>query len=422
MTEPPSAPSTPSAPRAPPRALSRDVLLTVLVAALGYFVDIYDLILFSIVRVPSLKSFGLTGAELTDVGVRLINWQMGGMLLGGILWGVLGDKRGRLTVLFGSILTYSLANIANGFAQSIWQYEVLRFIAGVGLAGELGAGITLVSELMPRESRGYGTTLVAGVGILGAVVAALVGDAFSWRTAYFVGGGMGLSLLLVRVGLRESRMFHGAKASGAKHGDFFALFRKAARLRRYLAVILVAIPVWYAVGVLVTFSPEIAQAMGLATAPKPSTSVMAMYVGLAIGDFGSGLLSQLLKSRKKVLFGFLTLSMLATMAYFTVGRASLTVFYATVFVLGIASGYWAVFVTVASEQFGTNLRSTATTTAPNFVRGAVVLVTLSFQAMKGGLGVVGSAAVVGVVVFALAFVSLLGLEETHGKDLDFLEE
>lgn len=400
----------------------RNVMLTVMVAALGYFVDIYDLILFSIVRVPSLKSFGLSGEALTDVGVRLINWQMGGMLIGGILWGILGDKRGRLTVLFGSILTYSLANIANGFAQTVLQYEIMRFVAGIGLAGELGAGITLVAEVMPKEKRGIGTTVVAGVGILGAVVAALVGDAFSWRIAYFVGGGLGLGLLLVRVGVTESGMFRVAKASGVRHGDFFAFFRNGRRLRRYLAVITVGVPVWYAVGILVTFSPEIAKGMGLTELPKPSTAVMLMYIGLAIGDFGSGFLSHLLKSRKRVLAGFLGLSSLSTVAYFTVGRVSLVAFYAVVVVLGIASGYWAVFVTVASEQFGTNIRATATTTAPNFVRGAVVLVTSSFQALKAPLGVVGSAALVGVVVLVLGFVSLLGLEETHGKDLDFVEE
>jgi len=400
----------------------RNVMLTVMVAALGYFVDIYDLILFSIVRVPSLKTFGLSGEALTDVGVRLINWQMGGMLIGGILWGILGDKRGRLTVLFGSILTYSLANIANGFAQTVLQYEIMRFVAGIGLAGELGAGITLVAEVMPKEKRGIGTTVVAGVGILGAVVAALVGDAFSWRIAYFVGGGLGLGLLLVRVGVTESGMFRVAKASGVRHGDFFAFFRNGKRLRRYLAVITVGVPVWYAVGILVTFSPEIAKGMGLTALPKPSTAVMLMYIGLAIGDFGSGFLSHLLKSRKRVLAGFLGLSSLATVAYFTVGRTSLVAFYAVVVVLGVASGYWAVFVTVASEQFGTNIRATATTTAPNFVRGAVVIVTSSFQALKGPLGVVGSAALVGVVVLVLGFVSLLGLEETHGKDLDFVEE
>ncbi len=400
----------------------RNVMLTVVVAALGYFVDIYDLILFSIVRVPSLKSFGLSGEALTDVGVRLINCQMGGMLIGGILWGILGDKRGRLTVLFGSILTYSLANIANGFAQTVLQYEIMRFVAGVGLAGELGAGITLVSEVMPKEKRGIGTTIVAGVGILGAVVAALVGDAFSWRTAYFVGGGLGLALLFVRVGVTESGMFEQTKKSGVRHGDFFLLFRKATRLKRYLAVILVGIPVWYAVGILVTFSPEIAKGMGLVELPKPSTAVMLMYSGLAVGDFGSGFLSHILKSRKKVLFGFLTLSSLATVAYFTIGRSSLFAFYVVVVILGVASGYWAVFVTVASEQFGTNIRATATTTAPNFVRGAVVIVTSSFQLLKGPLGVVWSAAVVGVVVLGIGFLSIAGLEETHGKDLDFTED
>ena len=400
----------------------RNVMLTVVVAALGYFVDIYDLILFSIVRVPSLKSFGLSGEALTDVGVRLINCQMGGMLIGGILWGILGDKRGRLTVLFGSILTYSLANIANGFAQTVLQYEIMRFVAGVGLAGELGAGITLVSEVMPKEKRGIGTTIVAGVGILGAVVAALVGDAFSWRTAYFVGGGLGLALLFVRVGVTESGMFEQTKKSGVRHGDFFLLFRNATRLKRYLAVILVGIPVWYAVGILVTFSPEIAKGMGLVELPKPSTAVMLMYSGLAVGDFGSGFLSHILKSRKKVLFGFLTLSSLATVAYFTIGRSSLFAFYVVVVILGVASGYWAVFVTVASEQFGTNIRATATTTAPNFVRGAVVIVTSSFQLLKGSVGVVWSAAVVGVVVLGIGFLSIAGLEETHGKDLDFIED
>lgn len=400
----------------------RDVVLTVVVAALGYFVDIYDLILFSIVRVPSLQSLGLAGAELTDVGVRLINWQMGGMLVGGLLWGVLGDKRGRLTVLFGSILTYSLANIANGLAQTVTQYEVLRFIAGVGLAGELGAGITLVGEVMPKESRGYATTAVAGVGILGAVVAAQVGDVFPWRIAYFIGGALGLALLLVRFGLRESGMFRSSKELGVRHGDFFALFRNPTRLRRYIAVILVGVPVWYAVGILVTFSPEIAAAMGLVELPKPSRSVMLMYAGLAIGDFGSGALSQLLKSRKKVLAGFLLATAICVAMYFTVGRSSLSAFYGVIFALGVASGFWAVFVTVASEQFGTNLRATAATTAPNFVRGMLVLSTLSFQALKAHFGVVNAAAFIGIIEIGAALASLLALEETYGKDLNFVED
>ncbi|MBK8998967.1 MAG: MFS transporter [Myxococcales bacterium] len=405
-----------------PEAKQAPVALTVLVAALGYFVDIYDLILFSIVRVKSLAAIGVPKEQILDQGVLLINMQMGGMLIGGILWGVLGDKRGRVSVLFGSIFMYSVANIANGFVQSVPQYAVLRLIAGVGLAGELGAGITLVSEIMHRESRGYGTTIVATIGILGAVVAALIGDFFTWRTAYFVGGGMGLALLLLRVGLYESGMFAGVKASGVKLGSFSSLFSTFARAKKYLAVILVGVPIWFAVGVLVTFAPELGKAMGMSEAPAPGRAVMMTYIGLAAGDLASGALSQLLRSRKRVLGGFIGLTALAFVVYFTLAKTSLTTFYGVCLLLGFATGYWAVFVTMASELFGTNIRATVTTTAPNFVRGAVVLLTFGFKALKDPLGVVGSAIAVGVVTLLIAVVSLLALEETFGKSLDYVEE
>lgn len=401
--------------------LSRSVVLTVVVAALGYFVDIYDLILFSIVRSKSLTSLGLRPEEVLGRGVDLINMQMIGMLLGGLLWGILGDKKGRLSVLFGSIFLYSVANIANGLVQTVEQYAVLRFIAGVGLAGELGAGITLVAEIMGRQARGYGTTLVASIGILGAVAAALVGDLFDWRVAYFVGGGLGLGLLLLRVGLFESGMFQGVKDSNVERGNFFLLFRSGARARRYLSIIFMAIPIWYVIGILVTFSPEIAKAMGLDPPPRAGQAVMLAYIGLSIGDIASGTLSQVLKSRKKVVALFLGLTALCIGAYFVAGGVSATVFYSICFSLGVATGYWAVFVTMASEQFGTNIRATATTTAPNFVRGAVVLLTTSFRWLSGSLGVVTSAIVVGVTVLVLAGVALLSLEETFGKDLDFVE-
>ncbi|MCE7890867.1 MAG: MFS transporter [Sorangiineae bacterium PRO1] len=405
-----------------PEAKQAPVALTVLVAALGYFVDIYDLILFSIVRVKSLAAIGVPKEQILDQGVLLINMQMGGMLIGGILWGVLGDKRGRVSVLFGSIFMYSVANIANGFVQTVPQYAALRLIAGVGLAGELGAGITLVSEIMHRESRGYGTTIVATIGILGAVVAALIGDFFDWRTAYFVGGGMGLALLLLRVGLYESGMFAGVKASGVKLGSFSSLFSTFARAKKYLAVILVGVPIWFAVGVLVTFAPELGKAMGMSEAPAPGRAVMMTYIGLAAGDLASGALSQLLRSRKRVLGGFIGLTALAFVVYFTLAKTSLTTFYGVCLLLGFATGYWAVFVTMASELFGTNIRATVTTTAPNFVRGAVVLLTFGFKQLKDPLGVGGSAIAVGVVTLLIAVVSLLALEETFGKSLDYVEE
>jgi len=401
--------------------MKKPIRLVILVAALGYFVDIYDLILFSVVRGPSLLALGVPKAELLDKGVLLINMQMGGMLLGGILWGILGDKRGRLSVLFGSIALYSVANVLNGLVETLPQYAALRLIAGVGLAGELGAGITLVSEGMDRKSRGYGTTIVATVGICGAVVAALVASRTSWRTAYFVGGGLGFGLLVLRVGVYESGLFEVVKRSGVERGNFFRLFSPWSRLRRYLGVILVGVPIWYAVGVLVTLSPELGADMKMAEVPEARLAVLWSYVGLALGDLGSGALSQLLRSRKRVVLLFLVLTAASVALYFTVGRASTTAFYAVCAVLGFSTGYWAVFVTIASEQFGTNLRATATTTAPNFVRGAVVPVTFSFQLLKGSLGVSGSAIAVGAGTLALAFLALRVLDETYGKDLDFQE-
>jgi MFS transporter, putative metabolite:H+ symporter len=410
-----------SEPNAPTDSAKRGIYLTVLVAALGYFVDIYDLILFLIVRVKSLKALGVDSDAVMDKGADILNWQMGGMLLGGILWGVLGDKRGRLSVLFGSIFLYSIANIANGFVQSVEQYSAMRFIAGIGLAGELGAGITLVSEVMGREARGYGTTVVASVGVLGAVVASLVGDSFSWRTAYFVGGGLGICLLLLRVGLFESGMFESAKDQNVDRGNFLSLFTSWTRARKYLAVIFIGVPIWYVISILIGFSPEIGKAMGMHPGPQPGRAVMLAYIGLSVGDLASGSLSQVMKSRKKAVGLFMLGTVACVTAYFTVAASSLDAFYACCFALGVAVGYWAVFVTVASEQFGTNIRATATTTAPNFVRGAVVLLTSAFKAMKAPLGVTESALVVGAVAISLGFLSLWSLGETYGRDLNFVE-
>ena len=404
---------------APP---SRRVMFAIIVAALGYFVDIYDLLLFSIVRQKSLLGVGVPASEVLSKGVLLINMQMTGMLIGGVLWGILGDKRGRLSVLFGSIALYSVANIANGLVHSVEAYAAWRFIAGVGLAGELGAGITLVSEIMPKESRGYGTTIVATIGILGAVVAAQVGKWFDWRVAYFVGGGLGLALLLLRLGVLESGMFEAVKKSTVKRGDFLGLFRSVDRVRRYLAIILVGVPIWYAVGILITFSPELGAAMGMTIKPEAAAAVKYTYMGLAVGDLASGMFSQAMRSRKRVLIAFILLTAACVGAYFTIAAQSLTTFYVVCGALGFATGYWAVFVTVASEQFGTNVRATVTTTAPNFVRGAVVPLTLGFQALKGTLGLRGSAIAVGAVSIVIALIAAATLRETYGKDLDYVEE
>ena len=404
-----------------PASSRRNLIAAVLLAALGYFVDIYDLILFSIVRVASLKGIGVADDQLLTQGLLLINMQMGGMLIGGVLWGILGDKKGRLSVLFGSIALYSIANIANGFVHSLPTYAALRFLAGVGLAGELGAGITLVSELMPKETRGYGTMVVAGVGVVGGVAAGLVGDYFGWRNAYFVGGALGLALLTLRVGVFESGLFDKVKGADVRRGDFRLLFSSPEKLWTYLCCILLGVPVWFVIGILATFAPEFGRALSMPAAPAASSSVMWLYGGCALGGFASGWASQLMRSRRKAALAFVAATAAMTIVYLNLRGASLPQFYAVCFGLGFFSGYWAIFVTIASEQFGTNIRATVTTTVPNFVRGSLVAASWAFSALKPGRGILGAAAIVGTVCFGLALLSLTGLKETFGKDLDYIE-
>ena len=397
--------------------------LPVIVAALGYFVDIYDLVLFSIVRVPSLKSFGLSGRELIDYGVYLLNMQMIGMLVGGILWGWLGDKKGRLKIMFASILLYSIANIANGFVSSLPAYAALRFIAGVGLAGELGAGITLVSEVLHTRIRGYGTMLVASIGVSGAILANVVAHAYEWHNAFFIGGGLGLLLLAARVKVAESGMFKAMEEkTGVSRGNMLALFTDRNRFFRYLNSIMIGVPIWFVVGVLITFSPEFAAELHITGPVSAGNSVMYCYLGLVFGDLSSGLLSQLLQSRKKVILLFMLLSVGAVALYFLQGQSSPQFFYLVCAALGFAGGYWAIFVTVAAEQFGTNLRATVATTVPNLVRGMVVPITMLFQFCRSFLGLESGALLVGAICSIVAFFSLAALEETFHKDLDYYEE
>jgi MFS family permease len=395
----------------------------VIVAALGYFVDIYDLVLFSIIRVESLTSLGFTGKANTDQGLYLLSMQMWGMLLGGILWGVLGDKRGRLSVLFGSILMYSLANIANGFVQTIDQYAWLRLIAGVGLAGELGAGITLVAETLPKEKRGYGTMIVASVGVSGALVAYFVAK-YGWRNAYFIGGGLGLALLALRAGVFESGMFEQAKETDVARGNFLSLFTNGPRFYKYLRCLLIGTPFWFLVGILITLAPEFGEQFGLQGPVKGGLSIFWCYFGLTLGDFTSGGISQWIRSRNRTLQIFIIATMVMVATYlFALHGASTTAFYAVCFFIGYAGGFWALFVTISAEQFGTNIRSTVATTAPNFARGATVIVVPVFQALKANpaLGMVGSAAIIGAVLLVLALFSASTLPETYGKDLNYVE-
>lgn len=403
------------------QAKNKIINLTVIVSALGYFVDIYDLVLFSIVRVPSLKSLGIPDDQLLSNGVHLINMQMIGMLIGGIIWGIIGDKRGRISVLFGSILLYSLANIANAFVTDVTTYGILRFIAGIGLAGELGAAITLVSEVMPKETRGYATSIVAGVGVSGAILANLVAKATTWQTAYIVGGVLGLLLLIMRVRMMDSGIYEKVRTKAhVTKGAFLSLFTNGDRLRRYLCCIFIGVPIWYVIGILVTFSPEITKALGATDAVSAGDAIMFTYAGLTVGDIGSGVASQWLKSRRKIVFWFIVATAI-TCAVYLLPEKSSDFYYGICFFMGLAVGYWAVFVSIAAEQFGTNLRATAAITVPNFVRGAVVPLTLSFRSLQETMGVVQSAVIIGVVVIVLALISLHFMKETFAKDLDFVE-
>lgn len=404
----------------------------IVVAALGYFVDIYDLVLFGMERVASLQDIlkhDFPNDEerkkmVAEIGKNLLSYQMIGMLLGGIFWGILGDKKGRLSVLFGSIIVYSLANIANGFVTNTLWYAILRFISGFGLAGELGAGITLVSETMKKEDRGIGTTIVASIGLFGAVVAGFTTIVLdNWRVSYFIGGGMGLLLLFLRIGVFESGMFNNLKQDKSiKKGNFFYLFSHPKLLMKYLNIILVAIPVWFVMFFLVQFAPEMTGALGLSNGPtEAKIPIMVAYIGITIGDVISGLTSQKLKSRKKVLFLFISLTFLFSILYYLFASVSVLVFYTIVFCIGFATGYWAVFMSSASELFGTNIRATVTTTAPNFVRGAVTLMTVANAYLSKQYGFVTSSIIVGTVVFILAYLASYFLEETFNKDLNYSE-
>ena len=399
----------------------RALVATVLVAALGYFVDVYDLQLFSIVRVASLRALGVPESRLLADGILLINLQMAGMLLGGFGWGALGDRRGRVSVLFGSITVYTIANLANACVHSIAAYGAWRFVAGLGLAGELGAGVTLVAEILPPETRTWGTTAVAVVGLLGAVAAAVVGELLPWNHAYLLGGVLGVALLAARLRLFESGMYQGARASEVRRGDLGLLFGSPARLARYLRCVALGVPIWFVLGVLVTFAPEVGRALGVTAAVLAPRAVLATYVGIVAGNLASGALGQRLRSRRRVLAVFLAATALAIALVPAVRGTTPGVIYLCLAVQGVAIGYWGVFVTVASEQFGTNLRATVTTSAANVVRGCVVPLTLSFQALRSPLGIVHGAMLVGAGTVALAFAGLWGLPESYGRPLDYLE-
>lgn len=408
--------------QAPKQATQTALRAAIFVASLGYFVDVYDIALFGIVRVDSLKELGLNSQEsLLTSGVYLLNMQMGGMLLGGLLWGVLGDKLGRVQVLFGSILLYSIANLLNAFVQDVPSYALLRLVAGIGLAGEIGAGITLVSEMMPKERRGLATMIVATVGVSGAIAAAVIGNIVYWRTAYIIGGIGGLSLLALRVGVYESGLFNSVKNNkDIARGDLKMLLTPE-RAWRYLSCIFLGVPMFFFITLIVTLAPELGRALGLQEEVSTANAMLCHSIGITTGDLASGVLSQALRSRKRSVAVFLACA-LVTISGILLGHGqSASYFYTLCLLAGFSIGYWCVLVTTAAEQFGTNLRATVASTVPNFVRGSTIPISLSFLALKPYLGTVGATQLVGVVCFSLAAIGLYSLRESFAVDLNFLE-
>jgi putative MFS transporter len=400
---------------------SRNVVYIVIVAALGYFVDIYDLLIFSIVRVQSFKDIGIAEADMRLDGAYVLNMQMGGLLLGGLLWGILGDKFGRIRVLFGSILMYSLANIANAFVQDIHTYAIIRFIAGIGLAGELGAGITLVSESMGKNKRGYGTMIVASIGLLGAIAAYFVSEWFSWRNAYIVGGVIGLLLLLLRVKTFESAMFKGAEALQVVKGDIRMLFNNKDRFLRYLYCLLIGLPTWFVVGILIAQAPEFGKELEATSVLSAGKGIMFTYLGLALGDILAGLMAQIFKSRRLTVFIFQMLTIATSIWYLSSTGITSEKFNIIAFCIGVGVGYWATFVTIASEQFGTNLRATVTTTAPNFARGSLIPITFLFEFFVGKAGIITASYIMIFLLTAISIFALSRLKESFNKDLNYVE-
>jgi MFS transporter, putative metabolite:H+ symporter len=397
--------------------------IVVIVAALGYFVDIYDLLLFSIIRIPSLQSLGLTPEQITSEGEGIIMWQMAGLLIGGIIWGIMGDKRGRLSVLFGSIILYSLANILNGFVQEVDQYKWIRFIAGIGLAGELGAGITLVSEVTPKEKRGIATSLVAGIGLTGAVVAFIMKENFDWRTCYFIGGGMGFLLLILRISVFESGMYNQIKTMKVQRGNFFMLFNNTERFKKYLLSILIGLPTWFVIGVLVTFSSEFGKRMGIKEKIDPGKAIMYAYAAISVGDILIGFISQWFKSRKKALYLFYFITAVFMILFFTAQwNGTAAGMYWICAGLGFGTGFWAIFVTMGAEQFGTNLRATAATTIPNMVRGMLTILILPlFKGLRSITDYYTGGCIAAIIIMTITVIAASMSKETFGKDLNYIE-
>jgi MFS transporter, putative metabolite:H+ symporter len=401
---------------------NKALALGIIVSALGFFVDLYDIMALGAVGEASLKSIGITDKALLEKGVTTLqNWQMGGMVIGGFLWGIIGDKYGRLKVLFGSIILYSLFTLLNAFVLNLNQYVICRFIAGIGLAGELGAGITLVSEQMQKEKRGLGPAIIAGFGVLGAIVAVFISKIYNWQTVFIVGGVLGFCLLILRVGVVESGLFKITQHTKVSKGNFLIILRNKNYLKKFICILLVGIPGWYANGILIQLTPYVSESMGMTVIPSKGTVIIYFFIALCVGDIMGGVISQWLKSRKKSIYLFLSLHAVMLLLFFTIGKTSVQVYYTIFAGIGFSVGFVIQLFTLAAENFGTNIRTLVTSSGLNLVRAWVIPCSLAYTWLNNNFTILKwqSAAAIGFVAIVLALFALRQLDETFDNDLEF---
>jgi hypothetical protein len=276
--------------------------------------------------------------------------------------------------------------------------------------------------LVNKEQRGIATSLVAGIGLSGAVVAYFISQYFDWRICYFIGGGLGLSLLFLRIRVYESGLYKKTQESTAVKGNFFMFFNNAHRFKTYMKAILIGLPTWYVIGILISFSNVFAKQMGVEEVVQPGKAIMYAYVAISIGDMLIGFVSQYFKSRKKAMWLFYAITVFAMLLFFALPIQHASGMYAVCALLGFGTGFWAIFVTMAAEQFGTNLRATATTTIPNMVRGSLPLMLLLFTFLQDYTPYINAAIITGIIVMTLSAIALFFMKETFARDLDFIEE
>ena len=399
---------------------TKQEILTVLVVALGYFIDAYDLLIFSAVRKVSLMDLGVAETDTLNIGISLLNFQLIGLMIGGVLWGILADKFGRKTILFSSILIYSISNIANSYISSVDMYYWLRFIAGIGLAGELGVGISLITENIAKERRTVSTTVVSFFGMLGAATGGWLGSVFHWQTCFLIGGFAGFLLLLLRLNVEESHMYLGIKDSKVKKGNILLILKNPKSLITYFFCTLAGSSSFLFIGMFIQSTPEFGKIFNISV--TAGVALVWYYVGASISEVIAGILSKLLKERKAPIYIFYAISLLAIVIFCVHTPSSPRIYYIHCSLLGFGLGWWSMLITLSAELFGVNTRATAATSIPTFARAWNIPFTSVFKNNIPKLGILNSAFAVGVIVIALAIISATTIKETFENEANFIEE